>query len=72
MIYLITGGTGTFGRALLSRLLETDVDEIRIFSRDEAKQHEMKQDIKDDRVKYYIGDVRNAASLIFYSIFLIS
>lgn len=63
MIYLITGGTGTFGRALLSRLLESDVKEIRIFSRDEAKQHEMKQEIKDKRVKYYIGDVRNAASL---------
>jgi UDP-N-acetylglucosamine 4,6-dehydratase/5-epimerase len=64
MIYLITGGTGTFGRALLGRLLNSDATEIRIFSRDESKQHEMKQEIKDNRVTYWIGDVRNPESLI--------
>ena len=64
MKYLITGGTGTFGRAFMGRLLKTDgVDEIRIFSRDEAKQWEMKHSVKDDRVRYYIGDVRNKSSL---------
>lgn len=63
MIYLITGGTGTFGRAMVERLLKTDAEEIRVFSRDEAKQHTMKLEIKDDRVKYFIGDVRNRDSL---------
>jgi UDP-N-acetylglucosamine 4,6-dehydratase len=63
MIYLLTGGTGTFGQALLRRLLNSDVKEIRVFSRDEQKQHEMKQEIRDFRVTYWIGDVRNPASL---------
>jgi UDP-glucose 4-epimerase len=63
MIYLITGGTGTFGQALLRRLLNTDATEIRVFSRDEQKQHEMQQEIKDERVTYWIGDVRHGSSL---------
>lgn len=64
MIYLITGGTGTFGQALTRRLLSMDfIDEIRILSRDEAKQWQMQKEIKDNRVKYYIGDVRDASSL---------
>ena len=64
MKYLITGGTGTFGKAFMKRLLSTDgVEEIRLFSRDEAKQWEMKQTVKDSRVRYFIGDVRNKASL---------
>jgi UDP-N-acetylglucosamine 4,6-dehydratase len=63
MIYLITGGTGTFGQALLRRLLNSEAKEIRVFSRDESKQFDMKQEIKDERVKYFIGDVRNPASL---------
>ena len=64
MKYLITGGTGTFGRALTDRLISfEDATEIRIFSRDEAKQHDMMQEITDSRVKYFIGDVRNRESL---------
>jgi UDP-N-acetylglucosamine 4,6-dehydratase/5-epimerase len=64
MIYLITGATGTFGRALISRLLESNqTAEIRAFSRDEQKQFDMQQEIKDSRVTYWIGDVRNPASL---------
>jgi len=64
MIYLITGGTGTFGTALLKWLLINTEDEIRVLSRDETKQHELKQEISNERVSYYIGDVRNPASLI--------
>jgi UDP-glucose 4-epimerase len=60
----ITGGTGTFGTAVLKRLLSTDVGEIRIFSRDEKKQDEMRNDLKNDRVKFYIGDVRNYDSVL--------
>jgi len=64
MKYLITGGTGTFGRAVLERLLISDrVSEIRIFSRDESKQDDMKLEYKDDRIKYYIGDVRDKHSV---------
>ena len=63
MIYLITGGTGTFGQALLRRLLNSDVTEIRIFSRDESKQFEMQQEIRDGRVTYWIGDIRHGSSL---------
>lgn len=60
--FLITGGTGSFGNTLVSHLLNTDVAEIRIFSRDESKQHYMKQAIRDSRVRYFLGDVRNADS----------
>lgn len=60
---MITGGTGSFGNAVLSRFLNTDIREIRIFSRDEKKQDEMRHEIKSDKVKYYIGDVRNRDSL---------
>ena len=64
MIYAIVGGTGTFGRALLDRLLTfRETKEVRIFSRDEQKQFDMQQEIKDKRVTYWIGDVRNPASL---------
>jgi UDP-N-acetylglucosamine 4,6-dehydratase len=58
-IVLITGGTGSFGRYIVERLLETDVDEIRIFSRDEEKQLDMQRKITDERMSYYIGDVRD-------------
>lgn len=63
MKYLITGGTGTFGRALLEMLLKTEAEEIRIFSRDETKQWRMMQEYQDERIKYYIGDVREAGTL---------
>ncbi|ABE37986.1 polysaccharide biosynthesis protein CapD [Rhodopseudomonas palustris BisB5] len=56
---LITGGTGSFGNAVLHRFLKSDFQEIRIFSRDEKKQEDMRIALKDDRVKFYIGDVRD-------------
>jgi UDP-N-acetylglucosamine 4,6-dehydratase len=61
--FLITGGTGSFGNAVLRRLLKTDVREIRIFSRDEKKQEDMRIALANDKVKFYIGDVRNLDSL---------
>lgn len=60
---LITGGTGSFGCAVLNRFLNTDISEIRIFSRDEKKQDDMRHHYKNDKIKYYIGDVRNIQSL---------
>jgi len=60
---LITGGTGTFGNAVLRRFLDTDISEIRIFSRDEKKQHEMRLFYNNPKLKFYIGDVRNLDSL---------
>ena len=60
---LITGGTGSFGHAVLDRFLKTDIKEIRIFSRDEKKQDDMRHQYNDDKIKYYIGDVRNLQSL---------
>lgn len=60
---LITGGTGSFGNAVLDRLLDTDVKEIRIFSRDEKKQHDMRVTLNNTKVKFYIGDVRNYDSV---------
>ena len=56
---LITGGTGSLGTALTKKLLKTNVDTIRIFSRDEWKQVQMQSEIKDDRLRYFIGDVRD-------------
>lgn len=60
---LITGGTGSFGTATLNRLLKTDIGEIRIFSRDEKKQDDMRKKIGSDRVKFYLGDVRDIQSV---------
>jgi len=60
---LITGGTGTFGNAVLRRFLETDIGEIRIFSRDEKKQHDMRLFYASSKLKFYIGDVRRPESL---------
>ena len=62
-VLLITGGTGSFGNAVLSRFLKSDFAEIRIFSRDEKKQEDMRIALGDDRVKFYIGDVRNYDSI---------
>lgn len=60
---LITGGTGSFGNAVLERFLDTDIAEIRIFSRDEKKQDDMRHHYKNDKIKYYIGDVRDYRSV---------
>ena len=60
---LITGGTGSFGNAVLKRFLNTDIKEIRIFSRDEKKQDDMRKLYKNDKIKFYIGDVRDLASI---------
>ena len=60
---LITGGTGSFGNAVLDRFLKEDIGEIRIFSRDEKKQDDMRNRYHDDRIKFYIGDVRDEKSV---------
>jgi len=60
---LITGGTGSFGNAVLERFLRSDLKEIRIFSRDEKKQEDMRIRLKNEKVKFYIGDVRNLDSV---------
>ena len=60
---LITGGTGSFGNAVLKRFLDTDIREIRIFSRDEKKQDDMRKKYKNEKIKFYIGDVRDLQSI---------
>ncbi|WP_273568688.1 polysaccharide biosynthesis protein [Maribacter halichondriae] len=60
---LITGGTGSFGNAVLNRFLQTEIKEIRIFSRDEKKQDDMRTQLKNKKVKFYIGDVRDYDSI---------
>jgi UDP-N-acetylglucosamine 4,6-dehydratase/5-epimerase len=60
---MITGGTGSFGNAVMKRFLDTDIKEIRIFSRDEKKQDDMRKLYKNDKVKFYIGDVRDIHSI---------
>jgi len=60
---LITGGTGSFGNAVLNHFLDTDIKEIRIFSRDEKKQDDMRHQFKSDKLRFYIGDVRDPESL---------
>ena len=60
---LITGGTGSFGNAVLKRFLDTDIGEIRIFSRDEKKQDDMRKIYKNPKIKFYIGDVRDIQSI---------
>jgi len=60
---LITGGTGSFGNAVLDRFLNTDIGEIRIFSRDEKKQDDMRKRYNNNKVKFYIGDVRDLQSI---------
>ena len=62
-VLMITGGTGSFGTTVLNRFLQTDVKEIRIFSRDEKKQEDMRITLASDKVKFYIGDVRDYDSL---------
>jgi len=60
---LITGGTGSFGKTMLKGLLETDVDEVRVLSRDEEKQDALRNDLRDPRVRFYIGDIRDRESV---------
>lgn len=60
---MITGGTGSFGNAVLKRLLNTNIKEIRIFSRDEKKQDDMRKQYNNDKIKFYIGDVRDIQSV---------
>ncbi len=62
-ILLITGGTGSFGNAVLRRFLESDIKEIRIFSRDEKKQDDMRHALQSSKVKFYIGNVRDRQSV---------
>lgn len=62
-VLLITGGTGSFGNAVLRRFLDSDIKEIRIFSRDEKKQDDMRQLYRNDKIKYYIGDTRSKRSV---------
>ena len=63
-VLLITGGTGSFGNAVLRRFLPTEIfKEIRIFSRDEKKQDDLRKELNSDKVKYYIGDVRDSLSV---------
>ena len=62
-ILLITGGTGSFGNAVLRKFLHTDIKEIRIFSRDELKQDDMRKKYNNSKLKFYLGDVRDINSL---------
>lgn len=62
-VLMITGGTGSFGNTVLNRFLDTAVKEIRIFSRDEKKQEDMRILLSNDKVKFHIGDVRDYASI---------
>lgn len=62
-VLLITGGTGSFGNAVLDRFLDTDIAEIRIFSRDEKKQDDMRKKYKNDKISFYLGDVREKESI---------
>ena len=62
-ILLITGGTGSFGNAIIKRFLNTDITEIRIFSRDEKKQDDMRNAYRNEKLKFYIGDVRDYGSI---------
>jgi UDP-glucose 4-epimerase len=61
---LVSGGTGSFGNAVLRRFLQTDIQEIRILSRDEKKQDDMRKHYADDKLKFYIGDVRDPQSIL--------
>lgn len=62
-VLLITGGTGSFGNAVLDGFLKSDLAQIRIFSRDEKKQDDMRRHYRSDKIKFYIGDVRDYDSI---------
>jgi UDP-N-acetylglucosamine 4,6-dehydratase/5-epimerase len=61
--FLITGGTGSFGQTMVARLLTAGAEEVRVLSRDEAKQDDLRRRLRDDRVRFYVGDVRDADSV---------
>jgi UDP-N-acetylglucosamine 4,6-dehydratase len=61
--FLITGGTGSFGQTMVARLLDAGAEEVRVLSRDEAKQDDLRRKLRDDRVRFYVGDVRDADSV---------
>lgn len=63
-VLLVTGGTGSFGHALVRKLAESDIKEIRILSRDEKKQDDMRKEFNNDKLSFYIGDVRDRSSLV--------
>ncbi len=63
-VLLISGGTGSFGNAVLRRFLHTDISEIRIFSRDEKKQDDMRKKYADPRLKFFVGDVRDYQAVL--------
>ncbi len=63
-VLLITGGTGTFGNAVLERFLDTDIGQIRVFSRDEKKQDDMRRKYNNPKLQFHIGDVRRPASIV--------
>ena len=60
---LITGGTGSFGNAVIQNMLSSDIGQIRVFSRDEKKQEDMRLSLRDERIRFYIGDVRQYNSI---------
>ena len=62
-VLLITGGTGSFGNAVLNKFLNSGISEIRIFSRDEKKQHDMRVELQNNKIKFYIGDIRDFDSI---------
>jgi UDP-N-acetylglucosamine 4,6-dehydratase/5-epimerase len=62
--FMVTGGTGSFGQTMVRRLLDSGAGEVRVLSRDEAKQDAMRQQLRDDRVRYYLGDVRDYDSVL--------
>ena len=62
-VLLITGGTGSFGRAILDRFINTEIKEIRVFSRDEEKQEKLRLEMNNIKIKFYIGDVRDYSAI---------
>ena len=67
---LITGGTGSFGKTIVQKFLSSDIGEIRIFSRDEKKQEEMRLEFNNNKLKFYIGDVGNIKVYLVLSLVL--
>ena len=63
-VLLVTGGTGSFGHAVVNRFLKTGIKEIRVLSRDEKKQDDMRKEYDNDKLKFYIGDVRDYNSIV--------
>ena len=63
-VLMITGGTGSFGQTVLNRFLDTGVKEIRVFSRDEKKQEDLRIALRNEKVSFHIGDVRDSDSLL--------